>query len=402
MNTSLSPRLVPFWAALGALAITAGCTAVPPAPLAANPVNPTPDQVDVSNDALTVLAADADFEAPLTQESAQLSSAEDLGLGDTIQALKVQDLSGAYGGNFPTPFGSTLASALSAGKWVDVSSASAAPWMKDRSGNLLFPKTVVHGTSGSSVERYYVCTATGSAAVKGFAYSRTATHDGKTVEEVMNLPETTGDLSLVPAPFKSLSGLPAQVKVRRAAQQFFTYCSSGSSAIGYTWSLHDAAKTGTPLVASIRSLQIARPGGVTLQHYDVATRYGTDSGRKIPFEYITDDYNVTSGVRNHQDKTYAPGSKTWTGVGTFTEKNGNTRTVTETWSTATLSKTRSTSWTSNGHKIALSQSFNSDRSGTGTISVDGAVTQNLAWTKDGQGTMTDLKTNRVKSYRTHY
>ena len=65
MNTSLSPRLVPFWAALGALAITAGCTAVPPAPLAANPVNPTPDQVDVSNDALTVLAAELPVEAYL-------------------------------------------------------------------------------------------------------------------------------------------------------------------------------------------------------------------------------------------------------------------------------------------------------------------------------------------------
>jgi hypothetical protein len=398
---------------------------------------------DVQSDASNVISDLSDFETSLTQSAAELSSAADVGFGDsTVQSLslgggdrQIQDVTGSYTAGYPTPAGANLAAALLATGSVNaftytgwtpsnLATTSNVPnWMQR------FPKTYQHTGNvngqtgvviGASTESYYVANNAPQNPQQPksgpFAYSQTVVHDGQTVLDLFSSPDavSTGSFAtILPAPFNALQpstgSIPTSVWVRQCTNTWFTYGSSASSAVGYRWAVHDLTDpVHRPLFAWIRAFQITRlnatKGNQTVNHYDVATNYTAQSnGQRIPYEYITDDNNVTANTKYHQDKVYNAATTTWSSTGSYTDKNGKTRTVSETWNTTTQTRTRTVSWT-NAKNVAITMvmNFNADRSGAGTISASGSVIANLAWLKTGKGTMTNVSTNQTKPFTAQY
>lgn len=380
----------------GALAL-AGCQA---------PGTPPPSSTTTAQDAVSFLNDSADFETGLTQESADLAAAEDLGQGASmtlgllaLKGYRAQDVRGAYSGGYPTPAATTLPGAIAAGPWA-VATASAAPrWMKNASGVLLFPRVISHGPAGSSTENYYAPT-NATAATGPFAYSRVVTQDGAEVESMFATPEASGDLTILPAPFNTLPSLPASASVRRSDMTFFTYAATGSSAVGRRWAVYDENRR---LSSWNRALQITRPGPVVVQHYDLATQYQVDpQGRRVPYEYITDDQNAAASTHLHVDRTYDPATTTWTGNGTWTGKDNVPRTLRITWSTVTHARTRAVTWTNTSNQqVILTESFKGDRSGSGNLTVNGQVFATMTWERNGKGVMT-LANGQTFPFRVHY
>lgn len=395
------------------LALT-GC----PAPGTGTNSNVTlsPTQATTASSAVDTINDVANFSADPSTELANLSSADDTSGGSgssTLAVFSVADATGSYTNGYPANAPTSLADAT-----TSLGTPTATRNITWAKGSIA---TEVYSSAGYASNTGNWNPFPAGTMLTDYAWANTVIHNDSTVDQEFVTPAATASgFTTLPSPFNgagqvanSYPVLPSAGGFRQYALDFLAYGGKGATATGWRYEVFQKNSSGYVLYAWDRALQIDVPAvtvsnktfpAQTIDQWDIATNYQAVpsnygfTAHRVPFERIVDKTNVSSNTHWHNDETFTNG--VWTGNGTFTNASGSVYVINTTLNPTTLAHTKTISWTNASNlPVVVTEDSNPDRSGTGTIAINGATVANLAWTSNGTGTLTI--NGEVKPFHVH-